>query len=314
MRPTDEQVVARHLRGDPEAFAELVSRYAARLFSLACRSTGERSEAEDIVQECFLRVYAALLRSRADPRPFKPWLFQIAVNLCRDVIGVLIVICLAVIVASALLLDRMAPWLHSLRGIRPPGPVHLGVLPFTRLGPLGPHLAGWRGVATAAASYVFLYFAGLAALFAFPRPVRIVRDAFRRGPREWLRLFGIGALSGAGLVLLVALGLLSSAAFPVPFLLAATALLVVWEGVLGLALALGRQIARWAGLARTSPLVDLALGGLVMQTVWRIPLAGWVIGVLVGALALGGALATRLGAGGGWSLAEFEPAAEESTQ
>lgn len=230
------------------------------------------------------------------------------------VIGVVILICLAVIVASALLLDRMALSLRTLRAVRPFGPAHLGLLPFTRLGPFGPHLAGWRGVATAAASYVFLYLAGLLALLAFPRPARVVRDAFRRGPREWLRLFGIGALSGAALLLLVALGLLSSTAFPVPFLLAAIALLVVWEGVLGLALALGRKIAGWAGLARTSPLVDLALGALVMLTLWRIPLAGWVIGVLAGTLALGGALATRLGAGGGWSLSEFEPAAEESTR
>jgi DNA-directed RNA polymerase specialized sigma24 family protein len=39
MRPTDEDLVARHLRGDPEAFAELVERYTGRLFHLTFRFT-----------------------------------------------------------------------------------------------------------------------------------------------------------------------------------------------------------------------------------------------------------------------------------
>lgn len=83
MRPTDEELVARHLRGDPGAFAELIARYTGRVFNLAYRFTGERAEADDITQESFLRAYAALPRSQPE-RPFKPWLFQIAVNLCRD--------------------------------------------------------------------------------------------------------------------------------------------------------------------------------------------------------------------------------------
>ena len=75
--------VARHLRGDPEAFAQLVSLYSARVFNLALRFTGDRAEAEDLTQEAFLRAYAALPRSRVE-LPFRPWLLQITVNLCRD--------------------------------------------------------------------------------------------------------------------------------------------------------------------------------------------------------------------------------------
>jgi RNA polymerase sigma-70 factor (ECF subfamily) len=81
--PSDEELVARHLQGDRYAFTALVERYAERLFNLAYRFTSDRADAEDIAQECFLHAYDALPRSRTD-QPFKPWLFQIAVNLCRD--------------------------------------------------------------------------------------------------------------------------------------------------------------------------------------------------------------------------------------
>jgi len=75
--------VARHLRGDRDAFAELVGLFSGRVFNLALRFTGDRAEAEDITQESFLRAYTALPRSRTE-LPFRPWLLQIAVNLCRD--------------------------------------------------------------------------------------------------------------------------------------------------------------------------------------------------------------------------------------
>ena len=80
---SDEALVAQHLQGDAQAFAELVTRYTAPVFNLAFRLTGDRAEAENVTQEAFLRAYAALPCSRTD-LAFKPWLFQIAVNLCRD--------------------------------------------------------------------------------------------------------------------------------------------------------------------------------------------------------------------------------------
>lgn len=83
MSPSDEALVAQHLQGDAQAFAELVTRYTAPVFNFAARLTGDRAEAENVTQETFLRAYAALPRSRTD-LAFKPWLFQIAVNLCRD--------------------------------------------------------------------------------------------------------------------------------------------------------------------------------------------------------------------------------------
>jgi RNA polymerase sigma-70 factor (ECF subfamily) len=83
MPPSDEALVAQYLQGDAQALAELVTRYTAPVFNLAFRLTGDRAEAENVTQEAFLRAYAALPCSRTD-LAFKPWLFQIAVNLCRD--------------------------------------------------------------------------------------------------------------------------------------------------------------------------------------------------------------------------------------
>jgi RNA polymerase sigma-70 factor (ECF subfamily) len=83
MSLSDEALVAQHLRGDDQAFAALVARYTAPIFNLAFRLTDDRAEAENVTQETFLRAYSALPRSRTD-LAFKPWLFQIAVNLCRD--------------------------------------------------------------------------------------------------------------------------------------------------------------------------------------------------------------------------------------
>ena len=80
---SDEALVAQHLRGDDQAFAALVARYTAPIFNLVFRLTDDRAEAENATQETFLRAYSALPRSRTD-LAFKPWLFQIAVNLCRD--------------------------------------------------------------------------------------------------------------------------------------------------------------------------------------------------------------------------------------
>lgn len=61
----------------------LVTRYQKPLYAFACRVLGQASEAEDAFQETFLRVY----RNRASYRAgatFRPWLYQICLNICRD--------------------------------------------------------------------------------------------------------------------------------------------------------------------------------------------------------------------------------------
>jgi RNA polymerase sigma-70 factor (ECF subfamily) len=80
---TDQELVVRLLKGDQEAFAELVERHQRAVFNLTYRMLGEAREAEDAAQEAFLRAYQHMDRYDAE-RPFKTWLLSIASNYCID--------------------------------------------------------------------------------------------------------------------------------------------------------------------------------------------------------------------------------------
>lgn len=69
--------------GDRFAFRELVDMYQNKIFHLAYRMLGNIQEAEDVVQETFLRVYINL--ERYDPaQKFSTWIYRIGTNLCID--------------------------------------------------------------------------------------------------------------------------------------------------------------------------------------------------------------------------------------
>src|SRR5262245_11182497 len=76
--PSDETLAARAASGDDHAFDELMARYEARVFRLACRLTSE-ADAPDVLQETFLQVYRHLPSFRGDSR-FSTWLYRIATN------------------------------------------------------------------------------------------------------------------------------------------------------------------------------------------------------------------------------------------
>lgn len=80
---TDFKLVSAFRGGDDRAFAELVRRYERPLFTFILRMVGDRSAAEDIYQETFLRMLRALPRYR-DTGKFSGWLFSIAHRLCID--------------------------------------------------------------------------------------------------------------------------------------------------------------------------------------------------------------------------------------
>lgn len=71
------------LSGDRSAFSELVARYRDRIYNLSLRITGNQADAEDAVQEVFLRLMSKI--SSFDGRSkFSTWLHAVSVNVCRD--------------------------------------------------------------------------------------------------------------------------------------------------------------------------------------------------------------------------------------
>jgi RNA polymerase sigma-70 factor, ECF subfamily len=80
---SDAAQVAKTLAGDEEAFRPLVERYSQRLFRLAFRMTGNENEAEELVQETFLRAYRNLARFEARSN-FGTWLYRICANCSLD--------------------------------------------------------------------------------------------------------------------------------------------------------------------------------------------------------------------------------------
>src|SRR6202011_1129958 len=78
-------VLARARQGDSDAFRVLVERHSRSVFRLAFRMTGNEQDAEDLVQETFLRAYRQL--GRFDGRAgFSTWLYRIAANCSLDLI------------------------------------------------------------------------------------------------------------------------------------------------------------------------------------------------------------------------------------
>jgi RNA polymerase sigma-70 factor (ECF subfamily) len=82
---TDEAAAAETRRGDRNAFRVLVERHSRAVFRLAYRMTGNESDAEDVVQETFLRAYKQL--KQFDGRSsFSTWLYRICSNCALDLI------------------------------------------------------------------------------------------------------------------------------------------------------------------------------------------------------------------------------------
>lgn len=87
MQPSDLEIIDRIRGGDRDAYRLLVERYSRRVFRLAYRLTGHTDDADEVVQESFLRAYRQIHRyeSRAT---FGTWIFRIASNYAIDVLRV----------------------------------------------------------------------------------------------------------------------------------------------------------------------------------------------------------------------------------
>jgi RNA polymerase sigma-70 factor (ECF subfamily) len=80
---SDEELIGLAREGDKNAFEVLVGRYEMPLFNYVRRMVGSATDAEDLFQETFLRVYTHLDGFRTTAR-FRPWVYRIATNICRD--------------------------------------------------------------------------------------------------------------------------------------------------------------------------------------------------------------------------------------
>lgn len=69
--------------GDEDAYAELIARHQGPIFGFIVHHVGDPETARDLAQEVFVRAWFALGRARPRAK-FSTWLFQIALNLCRD--------------------------------------------------------------------------------------------------------------------------------------------------------------------------------------------------------------------------------------
>jgi RNA polymerase sigma-70 factor (ECF subfamily) len=79
---SDELLMGCVAGGERGALSLLLHRYADPLFTFLRRLSGDHQRAEDLFQETFLAVWSARARYEF-PRPFRPWLFGIALNKCR---------------------------------------------------------------------------------------------------------------------------------------------------------------------------------------------------------------------------------------
>ncbi|MDW8345218.1 MAG: sigma-70 family RNA polymerase sigma factor [Verrucomicrobiae bacterium] len=75
----DETLVARARRGDVAAYDVLVDRYKERLYALAYHMTGNHEDANDLVQEAFIKAYRSLKNFRGNSS-FYTWIYRITVN------------------------------------------------------------------------------------------------------------------------------------------------------------------------------------------------------------------------------------------
>jgi RNA polymerase sigma-70 factor (ECF subfamily) len=76
---SDQSLVNQAAAGSRDAFDELVVRYRRRVYNLVRALTGGDSEAEDLVQDVFIRAYRAIGGFRGDSA-FRSWLYRIAIN------------------------------------------------------------------------------------------------------------------------------------------------------------------------------------------------------------------------------------------
>ncbi len=86
MKESDGSAIERALAGDGDGYRVLVERYSQVVFRLAYRMTGNEQDAEDLVQEAFLKAYRNLA-SYDGRASFSTWLYRIVANSALDLLA-----------------------------------------------------------------------------------------------------------------------------------------------------------------------------------------------------------------------------------
>src|SRR5579863_4706102 len=81
MRDPDSEIIQRILAGDAHAYAELVNRHKARGMTLALRMLNSREDAEEALQDAFVRAFRALPKFEMKSS-FGTWFYRIVFNVC----------------------------------------------------------------------------------------------------------------------------------------------------------------------------------------------------------------------------------------
>ena len=85
-RRDEEALIRRCQRGELDAFAQLYGDYEKSMLGLAYRLLGCREEAEDALQDAFLKLYRSIDRYRFEAA-FSSWFYRVVVNVCYDRLG-----------------------------------------------------------------------------------------------------------------------------------------------------------------------------------------------------------------------------------
>ncbi len=80
----DGELVRRVGEGDAHAIETLIARKLSRMTALAHRLLNDRAEAEDVVQEVFVRVWKSAAAWKPGAAKFDTWMHRVALNLCTD--------------------------------------------------------------------------------------------------------------------------------------------------------------------------------------------------------------------------------------
>lgn len=85
MRPEDKELIDKLVKGDQEAFAELVGRYKKKIYAIGYRMLGNHLDADEVAQETFVRLFKK--RERLATINYLPgFIMRIATNYCIDLI------------------------------------------------------------------------------------------------------------------------------------------------------------------------------------------------------------------------------------